>query len=154
MLGGFIIGLITSVYPQQIARVFPVFEQILADFGSTLLFISLTTAALWIAVMYLTSPESDSTLDEFYRRAQPGGIGWKRQRERTGIPAAQDLTQDLLKVVAATLLLFGSMFAIGGFLLLQSGTGFISLSVAAIAGFWLRQLNKHKPISMPKPGLE
>lgn len=154
MLGGFIIGLVTSVYSEQITSVFPVFGNILADFGSKLLFISVTTAVLWITVMYLTAPESDATLDAFYRRAQPGGIGWKRQRERTGIPAAQDLTQDLLKVVAASLVLFGSMFAIGGFLLLQSLTGFISLTVAVIGGFWLRQLNKKPSISMPKPGLE
>jgi solute:Na+ symporter, SSS family len=154
MLGGFIIGLITSVYPEQIASLVPGFENILADFGSKLLFISITTAAIWIAVMYLTPPESDATLDEFYRRVQPGGIGWKQQRERTGIPPAQNLTQDLLKVVAATLLLFGSMFAIGGFLLLQSWTGFISLIAAVIGGFWLRQLNKHQPIAMPKPGLD
>lgn len=146
MVGGFIIGLITSINPE--------FNQFFPDFGYRLLFISVTTALLWISVMYLTPPESDATLDEFYRRARPGGIGWRRQRARTGITAAQDLTQDLLKVVAATLLLFGTMFAIGGFLLLQSLTGFISLIVAVIGGFWLRRLNRHQPISMNKPGLE
>ncbi len=153
MVGGFVVGLITSIYPQQIIDSFPIFEQILADFGSNLLFISVVTAILWITVMYLTPPESDATLDEFYRRVQPGGIGWKKQRERTGIPAAQNLTQDLIRVVAATLLLFGSMFAIGGFLLLQSLTGWISLTVAVISGLWLRQLNKRQPVSMPRPGL-
>ena len=145
MLGGFIIGLITSNSG---------FDRLFADFGFRLLFISGTTAILWIAVMYLTAPESDVTLDEFYRRVRPGGIGWKRQRERTGITPAQDLTRDLLRVVAATLLLFGSMFAIGAFLLLQSLTGFITLIFAAIGGVWLRQLNKRKPILMTKPGLD
>ena len=146
MLGGFMIGLITSINPE--------FNQIFPDFGYRLLFISGTSALLWITVMYLTPPETEETLDEFYRRVQPGGMGWKRQRARTGIPPAQDLAQDLLKVVAATGLLFGTMFALGGFLLLQSTTGFMSLIVAVISGFWLRQLNKHQPISMPKPGLE
>ena len=146
MLGGFIIGLITSINPE--------FNQLFPDFGYRLLFISGTTALLWITVMYLTPPESDATLDEFYRRVQPGGIGWQRQRERTGISAAQNLIKDLLKVIAATLLLFGSMFAIGGFLLLQSLTGWISLIVAVVGGFWLRQLNKHKPPSMSRPGLD
>lgn len=146
MLGGFIIGLITSINPD--------FNQLFPDFGYKLLFISGTSALLWITIMYLTPPESDATLDEFYRRVQPGGIGWKRQRSRTGIAPAQDLTQDLLKVVAATLLLFGSMFALGGFLLLQSLTGFVSLAIAVMGGLWLRQLNKHKPITMAKPGLE
>ena len=146
MVGGFIIGLITSINPE--------FERVFADFGYRLLFISGTTALIWIIVMYLTPPESDATLDEFYRRVRPGGRGWKRQRERTQIPPAQDLTQDLLRVVAATLLLFGTMFAIGGFLLLQSLTGFVSLTVAVVGGFWLRQLNKHYSVSMNRPGLE
>ena len=173
MLSGFIFGLLSSELPQAIIQImidlFPVAsnflspilqfqtwlnEQLFADFGIRLLIISGTTFIAWITVMYLTAPESDATLDAFYRRAQPGGIGWKRQRSRTGIPAAQDLTQDLLKVIAATLLLFGSMFAIGGFLLLQSLTGFISLAIAVIGGSWLRQLNKHKPVTMTKPGLE
>ncbi|MEM8832825.1 MAG: sodium:solute symporter family protein [Cyanobacteria bacterium P01_G01_bin.19] len=145
MVGGFIIGLITSINPG--------FNQIFPDFGYKLLFISGTTAVLWITVMFLTPPESDETLDEFYTRVQPGGIGWERQRARTGIEPAQSLAQDSLKVVAASLLLFGSMFAIGGFLLLQSLTGWISTVVAVLGGFWLRQLNKHKPISMPRPGL-
>ena len=145
MVAGFVIGLVTSVYP-GLNNIFP-------DFGYKLLFISGTTAIIWIAVMYLTPPESDETLDRFYAKVQPGGIGWQRQKERTGIEPAQDLVRDLFKVIAASLLLFGSMFAIGGFLLLQSLTGWISLIVAVVGGFWLRQLNRHKPISMPRPGL-
>ncbi|MEM7757254.1 MAG: sodium:solute symporter family protein [Cyanobacteria bacterium P01_A01_bin.40] len=146
MVGGFLIGLITSINPE--------FSQLFPDFGYRLLFISGTTALLWISVMYLTPPESDAVLDEFYRRVRPGGMGWKRQHQRTGIAPRQNLTQDLLKVVAANLLLFGSMFALGGFLLLQSLTGFVALAIAVLGGFWLRQLNKHQPRIMTKPGLE
>ncbi|BAZ46217.1 Na+/solute symporter [Chondrocystis sp. NIES-4102] len=146
MIAGFVIGLITSLYPG--------FNSIFADFGNRLLFISLTTAIIWITVMYLTPPETDATLDEFYRRVQPGGGGWKRQQARTGIDPAQNLTQDILKVIAAVLLLFGSMLAIGGFLLLQSLTGWIALIVAVIGGFWLRQLSKQRSLSMSRPGLE
>lgn len=143
MLGGFIIGLITSISPQ--------FNQF--DFGYRLLIISVVTALLWIIVMYLTPPESETTLDEFYLRVRPGGIGWQRQRERTGIAAAQDLGRDLLKVIAASLLLFGSMLGIGGFLLLQPITGWIWLIIAVVGGFWLRQLNRRKIAPIPRPGL-
>jgi Na+/proline symporter len=139
MLGGFAIGLITS---------YPKFASLLPDFGYKLLFISITTAILWLTVMFLTPPESDATLDRFYSKVRPGGIGWLKQRQRTGIMPAQDLTQDLLKVVAASLLLFGSMLSLGGFLLLQSLTGFISLTVAVIGGFWLRYLNKNKVVRL------
>ncbi|MEL6439331.1 MAG: sodium:solute symporter family protein [Cyanobacteria bacterium J06621_8] len=154
MVGGFLIGLITSIYREQIMATLPIFEQILTDFGSRLLFISLTTALLWITVMYLTPPESDEILDEFYRRVRPGGIGWRRYQQRTGIPPAQNLTHDLQKVIAASLLLFGSMFALGGFLLLQSLTGFVALAIAVAGGFWLRQLNQRQTFVMSKPGLE
>ncbi len=146
MVGGFVFGLITSIFPG--------FNQIFADFGLRLLFISSATALLWIAVMFLTPPESEETLDEFYRRVRPSGMGWRNQQKRTGIAPAQDLTKDILRVLAAILLLFGAMFAIGGFLLLQSLTGWISLVIAVAGGFWLRQLNKRKILPMPRPGLD
>ena len=147
MIGGFTIGLVTSVYPG--------FEDIFSDFGYKLLFISAITALLWITVMFLTPPESDDILDAFYCRVRPGGLGWQKQQQRTGIPPAQDLGRDILKVLAATMLLFGLMFATGGFLLLQSVTGWISLIVAAVGGFWLRQLNKRKILPMTtRPGLD
>lgn len=134
MVSGFVIGLSLSIVPDLNA--------IFADFGFRLLFISTVTAVIWISTMYLTAPESDEVLDKFYLRVRPGGIGWLRQRERTGVLPAQDLKQDLLKVSAAILLLFGSMFAIGGFLLLQPVTGWISLVIAVVGGFWLRKLSK------------
>ena len=147
MVGGFTIGLITSIYPG--------FNDLFPDFGYKLLFISVITAVVWITVMYLTPPESDEVLDEFYRRVRPGGFGWQKQQQRTGISPAQDLGRDILKVIAATMLLFGLMFSTGGFLLLQSLTGWISLIIAAIAGFWLRQLNKRKILPMTsRPGLD
>ena len=134
MVSGFVIGLSLSIFP-GLNAIFP-------DFGYRLLFISTVTAIIWISVMYLTPPESDEVLDQFYLRVRPGGIGWLRERKRTGVLPAQDLKQDLLKVLASILLLFGCMFTIGGFLLLQSLTGWISLIFAVIGGFWLRKLTK------------
>jgi solute:Na+ symporter, SSS family len=132
MLGGFIIGLVTSVVPILT----------ISDFGLRLLVTSIFTTILWIAVMLLTAPESDETLDDFYTRIRPGGPGWRRQQERTGLPPLQDLGHDLQRTLAAILLLFGSMFTVGGFLLLQSTTGWMSLVVAVGGGVWLRQLKR------------
>ena len=146
MVGGFLIGLITSLNPE--------FNSIFPDFGYKLLFISVTTAIIWLTVMFLTPPEDDAILDEFYRRVRPGGIGWQKQRQRTGVAPATDLSRELIKVVAGSLLLFSSMFAIGGFLLLQSLTGWICLVIAVVSGLWLRQLNKRKIAPMPRPGLD
>jgi len=142
MVVGFIIGLITS--SNSLLRI--------EDFGWRLMVTTFLTAAFWVTVMYLTPPESDATLDHFYQRVQPGGPGWQRQRQRTGIPPRQDLKQDLQRVLAAMLLLFGTMFAIGGFLLLQPVTGWTMLVTAVSGWLWLRQLDK-KVSAMPRPGL-
>lgn len=147
MVAGFIIGLATSLYPDA-------FNAILNDFGIRLMVISGLTAIIWITVMFLTPPESDETLDEFYRRVRPSGWGWGRQQARTGIEAGQDLQTDILRVLAAILLLFGAMLGIGGFLLLQPLTGWIALIFAVIGGVWLRRLQKHNVKPMPRPGLD
>lgn len=145
MVAGFIIGLI-SVMPD--VKFFP------SDFGLRLMMISGLTAIIWISAMYLTPPESEETLTKFYLKVRPAGMGWRRQQEDTGVKPLQNLKLDSLKVVASIFLLFGLMLAIGGFLLLQSFTGWVSLIFAVMGGFWLRHLNKQKIFPMPRPGLE
>lgn len=153
MVGGFIMGILTTFVPT--------FKALLPDFGQQLLVISLITAIFWIAAMLLTPPESDATLRTFYQQVRPSGI-WRfkdRQRQKPDgtvilLKPAQHLPRNILQIVAATLLLFGSMLCVGGFLLLQSATGWISLIFAVIGGFWLRRLSR-KPIpSIPRPGLD
>ena len=144
ILGGFVVGLTTSTVPDLQIK----------DFGLRLMFITVTVGIMWIAAMLLTPAESDDTLDEFYRRVRPGGPGWKKQRDRTGLEPVQDLATDLKRVLAAILLMFGAMFAIGGFLLLQPLTGWVSLTAAVVGWMCLRQLNKSKILPVPRPGLD
>lgn len=143
MVAGFIVGLTTSVVPILT----------IPDFGVRLLVTSVITAVVWITAMLLTPAESDDTLDRFYTLVRPGGPGWQRQRERTGLMPIQDLGLDVQRSIAAILLLFGTLFTTGGFLLLQPLTGWISLVIAVVGGFWLRQLNK-RVHPMPRPGLD
>lgn len=144
MLAGFVIGLVTSVVPLLTIE----------DFGWRLIVTSLLTAVIWITVMYLTPPESDATLDAFYRKIRPGGPGWSRQQARTRLLPAQDLGQDIKRTIAAALLLFGAMFAVGGFLLLQPLMGWISLLLAVVGWMWLRQLGRSKVMPLARPGLD
>ncbi|NEQ86594.1 MAG: sodium:proline symporter, partial [Moorea sp. SIO2I5] len=130
MVAGFVVGFGTSVVP--------VIQ--IPDFGWRLLVTAGITGVLWIVVMLLTPPESDTTLDEFYRRVRPAGPGWKRQQLRTGLAPIQDLEHDLKRVLASILLMFGAMLAIGGFLLLKPLTGWVSLVIAVLGWMWLRQI--------------
>ena len=144
IVASFLVGMATSLIPALT----------IADFGLRILFITVCVTALWVIVLFLTPPESAETLETFYRLARPGGIGWQTQRQQTGVLPAQDLTTDIQKVLAAILLLFGALFAVGGFLLLQPIVGWVALILAVIGGISLRQLNKVKMRPMPRPGLE
>ncbi len=144
MLGGFIVGFLTSVVPVLTIE----------NFGQRLLVTSVITSVFWVLAMLLTPPETDETLDAFYIKVRPGGPGWKRQRSRTGLMPAQNLTLDIQKVLASLLLLFGAMFTVGGFLLFQTLTGWVSLVMAVVGGYWLRQLNKRPNFPVGRPGIE
>jgi Na+/proline symporter len=142
-LAGFLVGLATSVVPQFT----------IADFGLRLLVITAITTVIWVTAMVLTPPESDDTLDTFYRQVRPGGPGWERQRQRTGLWPIQDLGHDLLKAGAALLLLLGAMLGVGGFVLYQPLTGWVWLMIAVAGWVGLRQLGKTVQ-PLPRPGLD
>ncbi len=161
MISGFIFGILTSNIPETVINgttnilpftnslLSPILEfhsflneKLFSDFGTRLVIISSVTFILWVTVMYLTPPESDAVLDKFYLQVKPGGMGWKKQRQRTEVLPRQNLTQDICKAMAALLLLFGLMFSTGGFLLLQNFTGWLFLIIAVGGGFWLRKLSR------------
>lgn len=155
MVVGFVMGVVTTFAPSvasfasthQLRMLETVATRVsIADFGGRLMMTTAVTALAWILVMVLTPPESDETLDTFYIKVRPGGPGWQRQRKRTGVPPAQDLGKDLLRVLAAMMVLFGLMFAVGGFLLLNSLLGFAMLAMAAAGRYWLKRLGRAKAI--------
>jgi Na+/proline symporter len=145
MIAGFLVGFLTSIEN-------PIYNLQIADFGVRLIVTLAITAAVWIPVMLLTPPESDEKLDAFYRRVRPGGPGWRRQRERTGLAPAQDLGRDAQRVLAGLLILFGLMFATGGALFLRWGVAASMAALAIVGGVWLRALGgSSRAPELPEP---
>lgn len=144
IIGSFVIGSLTSLHPYFMIE----------DFGLRLMFITASVTILWVIALLATKPETEATLNEFYRRVRPGGPGWTKQRASTGLEPAQNLSLDLQRVAAGILLLFGFLLTTGGFLLLQPAIGWISLFVGVGGWMWLRQLNKSNALLMRRPGSE
>jgi solute:Na+ symporter, SSS family len=145
MLAGFVVGFVTSL--EFAGNPFSV-----ADFGARLFITAAASFVIWFPVMLVTRPETDEKLDAFYARVRPGGPGWRRQRERTGQPPAQDLASDTRRVIASLLIIFGLLFGTGGILLLRWGTAISSLVVALAGYLWLRKLGP--PDIIPRIGGE
>jgi solute:Na+ symporter, SSS family len=135
MVAGFVVGLLTSVNN-------PIYNLRIEDFGVRLMVTTAISMAVWIPVMLLTKPETDDRLDVFYRRVRPGGPGWKRQRERTGLQPESRLDLDIRRALAGMLILFGLMFATGGILFANWSTAALMLMMFLIGWIWLRSLNK------------
>jgi Na+/proline symporter len=142
MVAGFVVGAGTTLVP--VIRI--------DDFGLRLFVTAFVTVAIWVPVMFLTRPEPDAKLDEFYRRVRPGGPGWRRQRERTGLPPAQDLGHDLQRVCAGLLLLFGLMFGIGSVVLLRWAVLVMMVAMAVAGAVWLKILGRPEEApALPEP---
>ena len=102
---------------------------------SILLTVSITTV-VWLAVTYLTRPEPESKLLEFYRRVRPGVAGWKQVAALAPeVPASHDGWYNLMDWLLGCLLVYMTLFGIGKLLLGSTGLGFLFLAVALIAGY-------------------
>jgi Na+/proline symporter len=117
----------------------PAFGEI--DFGVRLAVTALGATAVWIPAMLLTAPESEATLAEFYRRTRPGGPGWRRQRDITGLDPLQDLGADIRAGVVGIVLLFALMFGVGWLVLGVWAKGLAAVIVAGGAMMWLVRRN-------------
>ena len=81
----------------------------------------LITTIVWIAVTFMTKPETNSTLFKFYKKIQPGGPGWKKTIEDAKKESQEIVTDNqpwsvpsgILAMILAMILIYSSMFATG-----------------------------------------
>lgn len=97
--------------------------------------VGITTAA-WLITTYLTQPEPESKLLEFYRRVRPSLAGWGRiARLAPEVKPSQSNWYNLLDWALGCLLVSSAMFGIGKLCLGSPTTGFVLLAIAALAGY-------------------
>jgi len=95
--------------------------------------VTLTTIA-WLAVTWLTKPESAATLDAFYRRVRPSGPGWAAIALRTGVaPASDSLGREIANAALGCVLVYAALFGVGEILLRSAAVGGALLLVSALA---------------------
>jgi solute:Na+ symporter, SSS family len=108
------------------------------DYALTMLITVGVTTVVWLTATFLTAPESDGTLDRFYRRVRPGGAGWRRVSERLGygrdpIPGG---ALSWVNWVAGVVAVYAAVFSVGA-ALTGSPTRGLVYGAVAIAAFSL-----------------
>ncbi len=108
-------------------------------------FVVVVTTAIWLTATYMTQPESNAVLREFYKRIQPGGPGWSkvvqqatadkedivRSKEKWSVPSG--ITAMLLGCV----LIYAIMFATGYWIYGRTTQALVLTAIAIVSGFLL-----------------
>jgi Na+/proline symporter len=112
------------------------------DYALTMLITVGVTTVVWLAVTYLTEPESEATLERFYRKVRPGGAGWRRVSVPLGLGADTIPGGALSWVnwIAGVVAVYAGVFSLGAILTGSPLRGAAYAGVA-IAAFLLIQRN-------------
>jgi SSS family solute:Na+ symporter len=103
-------------------------------FPETLYFIVATTTVVWLAVTFLTRPTDRSTLEAFYRRVYPGGVGWRAiAAALPDVKTDGGLAVSFVNWIAGVVLVYSALFGVGHLLLGRSVTGGVLVVVAGLA---------------------
>ena len=140
MIVSFIVALYLQIIHPRLG-----FEVIPAEFQ---LIIGVTiTTIIWVSVTLLTPAENKKTLQEFYRKIQPGGLGWKKvveQAKKDGIniegeKAAWDVPTGILCMVIGSVAIYSFLFSAGYFLYKDFKMAFSLLGISIVALYFLNK---------------
>jgi SSS family solute:Na+ symporter len=93
------------------------------------------TTAVWLSTTFLTVPESNATLTNFYRRVRPSVFGWGPVAPLAPeVKPSSDLAWNLMDWLCGCALVYGALFGIGKIILKDYGTGLLFIAIALIAG--------------------
>ena len=90
------------------------------------------TTFVWIAVTFLTKPESRDVLLSFYRKVRPHAAGWQPIAQLApDVPQTRDLAHNLRNWLLGCLMVYSALFGVGKICFQQFGTGALLLAIAA-----------------------
>jgi hypothetical protein len=94
------------------------------------------TTIVWLAVTFLTAPESRDTLLAFYRRTRPSRSGWRPIAALAPeVQVSGGGLSNLLDWIAGCVLIYGVLFGTGKLLLHETAPGLLLLALGVIGGF-------------------
>ena len=104
-------------------------------FAKSILLTVAVTTVVWTAATFLTRPEPDSKLLEFYRRVRPGTFGWTRVAALAPeVPVTHEGWYNLLDWFLGCLMVYMALFGIGKIILGSTGIGITFLLISGASG--------------------
>ena len=104
-------------------------------------FVVTVTTCLWLIVTFITKPESDKVLINFYSKIRPGGPGWNKVLIKSNITKEKSenkaLIDGLYAMVIGSILIYSIMFSTGYFLYGEINLGLFFMVSSIIFGVLL-----------------
>ncbi|MDG1039001.1 MAG: Na+:solute symporter [Polaribacter sp.] len=108
-------------------------------------FVVFFTTIIWLAATFLTQPESKEVLQSFYKKIQPGGLGWKKviidaekeNKEIANKNQVWSVPSGILAMLLGCLLIYNCMFATGYWIYGDTNNATITTILAIISGLLL-----------------
>ena len=110
--------------------------------------IVLITTIVWLLVTFMTKPDDDQKLIEFYKKTRPGGPGWKRIvnlpdfKNEKGYNKTWAVPRGILCMLVGCLAIYSALFSTGYFIYGELYLGLIMLSSTIIFSIILFNLSK------------
>jgi len=99
------------------------------------------TTVVWVSVAYFGPGTDASKLESFYALVRPAGPGWKKVRDRTGLPASDDsLPMAMLGWLLGCTFVYSALFGAGSFLYGNNAQGMVLLAALLASGAGLAVL--------------
>ena len=126
---------VAAVVTGLLHSVFPISGSEPIVFAKSILLTVTVTTIVWLAVTFLTQPEPDTKLVEFYRRVRPGQWGWGRVAALAPeVPVTSEGWYNLLDWFLGCLMVYMALFGIGKIILGSVGVGLGFLFIAGLSG--------------------
>ncbi|WP_343488339.1 sodium:solute symporter family protein [Allomuricauda sp. d1] len=115
---------------------------------SKFVLVVLLTTIVWLAVTYLTKPESKETLYAFYKKTQPGGPGWEKIRkaaqaeDKSIVDGTQRWTvpSGIIAMLVGCVLVYSCLFATGNWIYGNYTLAVILTIIVVISAVTLRRV--------------
>lgn len=93
------------------------------------------TTVTWIIATFVTKPESDATLINFYRRTRPSLAGWRPIAEKVpDVKPSKEGVWNFIDWICGCVLIYAALFGVGKIIFGEPMTGVLLLALAAAAG--------------------
>jgi len=105
------------------------------------------TTVVWLTVTLLTPPDQLETLQSFYDKIRPIGLGWRKAVNVVPSTGRDSVTAAVLCWFLGLVMIYGALFGTGYFIYGSIGIGLVCTAVVIVAGFALFN-------TLPKVGFE